>query len=96
MLEGALLAAVMLLLFWKSRARWRPGLLVGVFALGIAMARFTIEFFREPDEQLREFARTTGLSMGQWLTLPLMLVGLFFIVRALRLPELNSAAPPPE
>jgi len=98
LLEGALLAVVMLYLFWRTRARWRPGLLVGTFALGIALARFTVEFFREPDAQLSEFARTTGFSMGQWLTIPLMLVGLFFIVRALRLPALGSAeaAPPPD
>ncbi|RYD94137.1 MAG: prolipoprotein diacylglyceryl transferase, partial [Sphingomonadales bacterium] len=37
-LEGALLIVVMLLLFWKTRARWRPGLLVGVFTAGIALA----------------------------------------------------------
>lgn len=91
LLEGLLMAVVMLLLFWKTRARWRPGLLVGTFALGMAIARFTVEFFRQPDEQLTEFARTTGFSMGQWLTIPLMLVGLFFIVRALRLPALGSS-----
>ncbi len=90
LLEGLLLALVLIYLFWRTRARWRPGLLVGTFALGIALARFTVEFFRQPDEQLTEFARTTGFSMGQWLTIPLMLVGLFFIVRALRLPALGS------
>ena len=98
LLEGALLAGVMLYLFWRTRARWRPGLLVGSFALGIALARFTVEFYRQPDDQLSEFARTSGFSMGQWLTIPLMLVGLFFMVRALRLPPLGSAdvaAPPP-
>jgi phosphatidylglycerol:prolipoprotein diacylglycerol transferase len=96
LLEGLLLAVVMLTLFWKTRARWRPGLLAGTFALGIALARFVVEFYREPDEQLQQFARQTGLSMGQWLTIPLMLTGLFFMIRALRRPELNSAAPTPE
>ncbi|MBS0481839.1 MAG: prolipoprotein diacylglyceryl transferase [Proteobacteria bacterium] len=94
LLEGLLLAIVMLLLFWKTRARWRPGLLVGTFTLGIALARFCVEFFREPDEQLKSFAEQTGLSMGQWLTLPLMAVGLFFVIRALRNPPLGSVAPP--
>ena len=89
-LEGLLMAVIMLLLFWKTRARYRPGLLVGTFALGIALSRFVVEFFREPDAQLSEFARATGLSMGQWLTIPLMLVGLFFIVRARLKPELGS------
>jgi len=95
LLEGALLALVMLVLFWKTRARFRPGLLSGIFVLGMALARFTVEFFREPDEQLQEFARQTGLSMGQWLTLPMMAVGLFFAIRALRRPALGSAAPTP-
>ncbi|HVR89904.1 MAG TPA: prolipoprotein diacylglyceryl transferase [Novosphingobium sp.] len=94
-LEGLLLAIIMLLLFWKTRARWRPGLLVGIFAFGIAAARFTVEFFREPDAQLTEFAARTGLSMGQWLTIPLMVVGLFFAVRALLRPPLGSGTPAP-
>ena len=48
-LFGALLAVVLLLLFWKTRARWKPGLLVGLFTLGIGVGRFVAEFFREPD-----------------------------------------------
>lgn len=95
LLEGALLAAIMLVLFWKTRARFRPGLLVGVFGAGIALARFTVEFFREPDAQLLAFAMRTGLSMGQWLTLPLIALGLFFIVRALVRPPLGAFVPPP-
>lgn len=91
-LEGLLLIVVMLLLFWKTRARWRPGLLVGVFAIGMAVGRFTAEFFREPDSQLSDFARETGLSMGQWLTLPLLVAGLVCILIALRRPALGSGA----
>lgn len=89
-LEGALMVAVMLWLFWRTRARYRTGLLVGVFTLGIALARFTAEFFREPDAQLQEFAARTGLSMGQWLTVPLIALGLFLMVRALLRPELAT------
>lgn len=89
-LEGALLIVVLLYLFWRTRARYRPGLLVGVFTIGIAAARFISEFFREPDVHLAEFAASSGLSMGQWLTIPLILVGLFVVVRALRQPQLAS------
>lgn len=88
-LEGLVLMIVLLVLFWKTRARWRPGLLVGLFTLGYGLSRFTVEYFREPDEQLQEFARATGLSMGQWLTVPLIAIGLFFFARAL----LRSPAP---
>ena len=89
-LEGALLIVVMLFLFWRTNARWRPGLMVGTFTVLIALARFTVEFFREPDAQLAEFAARTGLSMGQWLTIPLMLVGAFLLLRSLRRPRLGS------
>lgn len=91
-LEGLLLMVILLFLFWRTRLRWRPGLLVGVFLSGIALARFSVEFFREPDEQLAEFAATTGLSMGQWLTVPLLMVGLFVLVRALIRPAMGSVS----
>ena len=94
-LEGLVLMAVLLLLFWKTRARWRPGLLVGTFTLGYGLSRFTVEYFREPDSQLAEFAARTGLSMGQWLTVPLIAVGLYFIARALLRPPLGSGVPAP-
>lgn len=94
-LEGALLVVVMLLLFWKTRARFRPGLMVGVFTAGIATARFVVEFYREPDAQLQRFAQVTGLSMGQWLTIPLILLGLFLVFRALGKPALGSVRPLP-
>ncbi len=65
---------VMLLLFWKSGARFPPRAWWGYSPPG-SPRRFTVEFFREPDAQLAEFAHNTGLSMGQWLTIPLMIVG---------------------
>ena len=81
-LEGLALLIIMMLLFWKTRARYRPGLLVGVFTLGMGAARFINEFFREPDAQLADFAARTGLSMGQWLTIPLILIGLIVTIYA--------------
>ena len=90
LLEGALVIAVMLPLFWKTRARYRPGLLVGVFTALIAAGRFVVEFFREPDEHLAMRVVETGLSQGQWLTIPLILAGLALVVWALRRPELAS------
>ncbi len=94
-LEGLVMIVVMLLLFWKTGARFRPGLLVGVFTAGIAFARFCVEFFREPDAQLQEFAMRTGLSMGQWLTIPLILLGIVLVVRALMRPPLATGRPVP-
>jgi len=95
-LEGLVLIVIMLWLFWKTRARWRPGLLVGVFTAGIALGRFVVEFYREPDAQLQDFAQQVGLSMGQVLTLPLIALGLVFLIRALIRPALGSGTPAPQ
>ena len=94
-LEGLALLVILMLLFWKTRARYRPGLLAGVFTLGMGIARFVNEFFRQPDAQLADFAARTGLSMGQWLTIPLILTGLIVVLYALRKPPLASGAMQP-
>lgn len=91
-LEGLLLGTVLIVLFWKTRARWRVGLLTGLFTMGYGLARFTVEFFREPDAQLQDFARATHLSMGQWLSLPLVLIGLVLLVRAFASAEARPAS----
>lgn len=78
-LEGLLLLLLLSYFFWRSDKRYYPGWLVGFFATGIGLARFIIEFFRQPDAQLTEFAARSGLSMGQWLTIPLMLLGLWLM-----------------
>ncbi|WP_082356085.1 prolipoprotein diacylglyceryl transferase [Novosphingobium sp. AAP83] len=94
-LEGLVLAIVMLVLFWRTKARWRTGMLVGTFTFGYALARFTVEFYREPDSQLQDFAMRTGFSMGQWLTIPMMAVGLFFLIRSLITKPLYAAGTAP-
>ncbi len=76
-LEGLLLLIVLTYLFWRTKARYNPGLLVGVFTAGMGISRFVVEFFRQPDSQLLEFAQRTGLSMGQWLTVPMILLGVW-------------------
>jgi phosphatidylglycerol:prolipoprotein diacylglycerol transferase len=82
LLEGVLLFAILALLFWKSRARYQPGLLVGAFLLGYGIFRFLVEFVREPDAHLVGFAQSTGLHMGQWLCVPMILGGLYLIATA--------------
>ncbi len=74
-LEGALLLAICSYAFWRTDARYYPGRLVGLFTLGMGVARFVVEFFREPDSQLLWLQTDTGLSMGQWLTIPMILLG---------------------
>ncbi len=81
-LEGLVLFAILALMFWRTRARYEPGKLVGAFIFFYGIFRFGVEFIREPDSQLVEFARDTGLHMGQWLTLPMILGGLYLMLTA--------------
>ena len=81
-LEGILLFFVLWWLFWKTEARYQPGKLVGAFLLVYGLSRFTVEFVREPDEHLVWLAQQSGLSMGQWLTVPMILGGAYLIATA--------------
>jgi phosphatidylglycerol---prolipoprotein diacylglyceryl transferase len=78
-LEGVLLMVIVSYAFWRTQARYFPGRLVGLFAAGMGVARFIVEFFREPDAQLSWLAAQSGLSMGQWLSLPLIIVGVYLM-----------------
>ena len=82
-LEGVVLFAVLWFAFWRTKARYDPGKLVGLFVLGYGLARFAVEFFREPDSQ---FAGTLfanwGFHMGQFLCLPMIAGGLYLIATA--------------
>ncbi len=76
--EGLLLLLILSVMFWRTRARAYPGLLVGVGTFGFGAVRFVIEFFREPDVQVGYLK--FGLTMGQWLCIPMILLGLWLIV----------------
>ena len=81
-LEGILLFLILAWMFWRTEARYQPGKLVGAFIFFYGIFRFAIEFVREPDTQLVEFAEATGLHMGQWLSLPMILGGLYLMLTA--------------
>ena len=74
-LEGLVLFAILAWMFWKTQYRYEPGKLVGAFTFFYGLFRFLIEFVREPDAQLIGFAQSTGLHMGQWLSLPMIILG---------------------
>ncbi|MEQ9640196.1 MAG: prolipoprotein diacylglyceryl transferase [Alphaproteobacteria bacterium] len=81
-LEGLLLFAV---LFWLARfrgIRHRPGFATGVFLIGYAVARMIVELFREPDAHIGFLA--AGSTMGQMLSVPMVLGGAYLIWRARR------------
>jgi phosphatidylglycerol:prolipoprotein diacylglycerol transferase len=81
-LEGLVLFAILWWMFWKTDARYQPGRLVGSFLLFYGLFRFGLEYVREPDAQLAGFVAATGLHMGQWLSLPMIVGGLYLILTA--------------
>lgn len=72
-LEGALLFVVLSLLFHFTRLRDRPGILSGIFMIGYALSRMIVELAREPDAHLGFLVG--HLTMGQILSLPVLLFG---------------------
>jgi phosphatidylglycerol:prolipoprotein diacylglycerol transferase len=80
LLEGVLLFAVMLVASRQERVRARFGMLAGIFLCGYAVARIIAEYFREPDAFLGFLA--FGATMGQLLSIPMLLAGIWLIVRA--------------
>lgn len=79
-LEGLVLLIVLSLLVLVWRARWRVGLTSGVFLVGYALSRMIVETVREPDDYIGLLA--FGSTWGQWLSVPMLAIGLFLIGRA--------------
>jgi phosphatidylglycerol:prolipoprotein diacylglycerol transferase len=75
-LEGLLLFA---LLWWYARKPRALGQVSGAFLVGYGVLRFVAEYFREPDAFLGLLA--LGLSMGQWLCLPMVAAGAWLMAR---------------
>lgn len=91
-LEGLLLGLVLLVLVRRGGLA-RPGLALGVFLAGYGLARFVVEFFRQadarfitPDNPLGHVlgGPVWGVTMGQLLSLPMVVVGAGFVLWALR------------
>ncbi|RLA05100.1 MAG: prolipoprotein diacylglyceryl transferase [Gammaproteobacteria bacterium] len=85
LLEGVLL---FILLFWFS-SKPRPRMAVsGLFFMGYGIQRFIIEYFRQPDAHLGLL--WFKLSMGQLLSLPMVIVGILIIWKAYQKPLIQS------
>ena len=91
LLEGLVLLCLLLWLVWRRDGYKRPGLLSGTFFAGYGLARFVVEFVRQPDAQfisennplgLAWHVTGYGLTMGQLLSLPMIVLGLWLIMRA--------------
>ena len=92
-LEGLLLGMVLLYLAWRRGALKAPGRIMGLFLAGYGLSRFVVEFVRQPDAQFISEGNPLGLAwhmggygltMGQILSLPMIALGVWFVMRARR------------
>jgi phosphatidylglycerol:prolipoprotein diacylglycerol transferase len=79
-LSYLIIFGLLMFLYYKQNAGKRPGLLFGLFLILLFTARFFIEFIKEV-QVAKEIEMT--LNMGQWLSIPLVMVGLFFVIRSI-------------
>jgi phosphatidylglycerol:prolipoprotein diacylglycerol transferase len=89
-LEGILLGAVVMWLAWRRGWLKTPGALTGMFFTIYGLARFAVEFVRQPDAQFVgpdnpigfaiALSPSVGLTMGQLLSLPMIALGLWLVV----------------
>ena len=91
LLEGLILGALVLYAVWRAGWLARPGRVMGLFVAGYGLARFVVEFVRQPDAQFVTAGNPLGLAwqiggwgltQGQALSLPMVAVGLWFLWRA--------------
>ena len=92
-LEGLLLGVVLAVMAFRYNALKRPGLITGAFFLIYGLSRCLVELFRQPDAQFQSpgnplgyslYFDSFGLTMGQVLSLPMVLLGAILILRAFR------------
>ena len=104
LLEGLLLGSVLLYFAWRRGALKRPGLLTGVFLVGYGGARAFVELFRQPDAQFVTVDNPVGhalhfgnwgLTMGQMLSLPMIVFGIILVWRAVSVKPTSAAGSPP-
>ena len=72
--------AILFFLYWKTNVRERLGFLFGLFLVLLWTVRFVVEYVKESQGGIEEYL---GLfSTGQWLSIPFVLIGLYFIITA--------------
>ncbi|MEP2028382.1 MAG: prolipoprotein diacylglyceryl transferase [Paracoccaceae bacterium] len=91
LLEGVILGGTLLWLVWRKNGLKTPGLVAGTFFAGYGLARFVVEFVRQPDAQFISAGNPLGLAwqvggygltMGQILSLPMIALGAYLITSA--------------
>jgi phosphatidylglycerol---prolipoprotein diacylglyceryl transferase len=84
--------AIFLLLYkiyWKNMGRPKPGFIFGLFLILLFSARFFIEFLKVPQVA---FENTMTLNMGQWLSIPFVIIGFVIIFMKSKSPDLSKSS----
>lgn len=89
-----ILFGILMILYWKFNSQRRPGLIFGVFFTILFSARFVIEYVKNVQETWElGMIESIGINMGQLLSVPFIIVGIYLIVRSLRRPAVELTFP---
>lgn len=81
---------LMMWLYWKKDAGSYNGLLTGIGFTGVFVSRQLIEFLKNPQS---DFENDMMFNMGQWLSVPFVILGIFLIIRALKKGKVTYTLP---
>ena len=84
------LFGLLMWMYWKKNSQERPGLLLGIFFVWVFGSRFIIEFVKNNQVAFEE---TMTLNMGQWLSVPFVLIGIVLIIYAMKCPRITLEYP---
>ena len=84
------LFGLLMWMYWKKNSQERPGLLLGIFFVWVFGSRFIIEFVKNNQVAFEE---TMTLNMGQWLSIPFVLIGIVLIIYAMKCPRITLEYP---
>jgi prolipoprotein diacylglyceryl transferase len=70
---------ILFYMYWKTDARNKPGLLFGTFLVLLWSVRFFVEFVKDSQGGFEEYPMFNALSTGQWLSIPFIILGFYFI-----------------
>lgn len=84
------LFGLLMWMYWRKNAQCRPGLIFGTFLVGTFLPRFFIEFIKNDQEA---FEATMTLNMGQYLSIPFVILGIGLIVYAMAKPKVSLSFP---
>lgn len=76
---------ILFFMYWKTEARKKEGLLFGMFMVLLWSVRFVVEFVKASQGGFEKYPVFNALTTGQWLSIPFVLIGLYYIFRPKKL-----------